>query len=42
MDFIIYPLASLGFIFGLSAYTQVNSLKSKIKELENEIENIKS
>ncbi len=41
MDYVIYPLAALGFIFGLSAYTQINSLKSKIEELEKEIENIK-
>jgi len=35
-------LGSLGFIFGISAITQINELKKKINHLEKEIEEIKN
>lgn len=41
MEFAIYPLAILGFIFGISAYTQIKSLKETVTKLEKEIEDIK-
>ncbi len=37
MVYAIYPLAALGFIFGISAYTQISSLKNRIEELEKKL-----
>ncbi len=42
MTFVIFPLAALGFVFGLSAFSEIKSLKSKVKELEQEINDMKS
>jgi len=41
MNYAIFPLAVLGFIFGLSAYSEIKKLKGRIKKLENKIENRK-
>lgn len=41
MEYIVYPVAVLGFIFGMSAYTQLKSLKEKVIKLEKEIEELK-
>jgi len=41
MYYAIFPIAVLGFIFGLSAYSEINKLKDRLKKLENEIENMK-
>lgn len=40
MNYIVYPVAVLGFISGISAYTQIKSLKERITKLEEEINEI--
>ncbi len=42
MEFVALPLAVMGFIFGMAAYTQANSLKDKVGLLEKEIEELKT
>jgi len=41
MNYAIFPLAVLGFIFALSANSEINKLKNRLKKLENEIEDLK-
>lgn len=41
MNYFLYPIAVLGFIFGISAYTQIKSLSTRIEALEEELEKIK-
>ena len=38
MDYAIFPLAVMGFIFGLSAYSEIKKLKNRLEKLENEME----
>ena len=35
MIYVVFPLAALGFIFSLSAYSEINKLKKRVKTLEN-------
>ncbi len=32
------PLAAMGFIFGLSAFAQVNDIKKEVQRLRNQLE----
>jgi hypothetical protein len=41
LTFVILPLAALGFIFGLSAYSEINKLKNRVKKLEDENKDLK-